>query len=187
MKRTNIFRSIALSITLACSIAAQTAKYTEAVRKPPAFELVRVDKRVVDEFQKAWLLSKNGTSNREAVVLVFRSTAGNYIARTLAITNEQSQFTFRLDPAAIAIAHTHPNHCDPAPSKDDRQLADRLRVPIITITKSGMYVYDPAAKITSKVQNGLDWLNSSNFFYAAAALTWNSMLSGITLNASSRR
>ena len=161
MKRTNIFWSIALSITLTCSIAAQTA------RKPPAFELVRVDKRLVDEFQKAWLLSKNGTSNREAVVLVFRTTAGSYMGKTLAITNEQAHLTFRMDPAAIAIVHTHPNHCDPSPSKDDRQLSDRLRVPIITITKSGMFVYDPAAKSVRKVQNGLDWLNSSNFFYTS--------------------
>ena len=174
MKRTNLFRSIALSITLACSIPAQTtaqgpveAANTGAIRRPPAFELVRVDKRLVDEFQKAWLLSKNGTSNREAVVLVFRSTTGSYMGKTLAITNEQARLTFRMDPAAIAIVHTHPNHCDPAPSKDDRQLADRLRVPIITITKSGMFVYDPAAKSVRKVQNGLDWLNSSNFFYTA--------------------
>ena len=172
MKRTNIFRSIALSVTLACSTAAQTAApgpamppNTEALRRPPAFELVRVDKKLVDEFQKAWLLSKNGTSNREAVVLVFRTTAGSYTGRALAITNEQARLTFRMDPAAIAIVHTHPNHYDPAPSKDDRRIADRLRIPIITITKSGMFVYDPGAKTILKVQNGLDWLNSSNFFY----------------------
>ena len=170
MKRTNIFRSIALSFTVACSTAAQTlieAVKTETVRRTPAFELVRVDKKLVDEFQKAWMESKNGTSNREAVVLVFRSVAGSYTGRVLPITNEQTQLTFRMDPAAIAVVHTHPNHCDPAPSRDDRQLADRLRVPVITITKSGMFVYDPAAKRTRKVQNGLDWLNSSNFFYTA--------------------
>ena len=174
MKRMNIFRSVALSVVLASSVAAQTgaqrpagAAHAEAVRRVPAFEPVRVDKRLVDEFQKAWVLSKNGTSDREAVVLIFRTAAGSYTGRTLAITNEQAHLTFRMDPAAIAIAHTHPNHCDPAPSKDDRQLADRLRVPIITITKSGMFVYDPAAKRVRKVQDGLGWLNSSNFFYTS--------------------
>jgi len=31
-------------------------------------------------------------------------------------------------------------------------------VPNFTLTRTGMYVYDPATKRTSKVFNGLDWL-----------------------------
>ena len=173
MKRMRIVCAIALSITAVSSAYAQTGQQDrpstgregDPDRKPPAFELVRVDKKLVDQFQKAWLLARNGTSSREAVVLVFRSTDGRYTGRTLPITNEGLQLTFTWDPAAIAIVHTHPNRCDPAPAKADRQLSDRLGVPIITITRSGMFVYDPATRKTSKVQNGLDWLNSSNFFY----------------------
>lgn len=177
-----IIWSIALSILIDWSAPAQTAQQeapgaaqetssaepsSDAARKRAAFELSRVDKKLVDQFQKAWLLAKNGTSNREAVVLIFRSTEGRYTGKTLAITNEQLQLSFKWDSAAIAIVHTHPNHCDPAPGKYDRQLADRLGVPIFTITRSGMFMYDPATKGTRKVQNGLDWLNSSNFFYGA--------------------
>lgn len=164
-KRTRVICAIALSIAALSSAYAQTGE--QEARKPPVFELVRVDKKLVDQFQKAWLLARNGTSNREAVVLVFRATDGRYVGRTLPITNEGLQLSFNWDPAAIAIVHTHPNHCDPAPAKADRQLSDRLRVPVITITRSGMFVYDPATRKTSKVQNGLDWLNSSNFFYQA--------------------
>ena len=163
MKRTPVACAIALCIMALSTANAQTGE--QGARKPPGFELVRVDKKLVDEFQKAWLLARNGTANREAVVLVFRATDGRYRGRTLPITNEGLQLSFNWDPAAIAIVHTHPNHCDPAPAKADRQLSDRLRVPVITITRSGMFVYDPATRKTSKVQNGLDWLNSSNFFY----------------------
>jgi hypothetical protein len=179
---TVVIWSIALSILVGWSAPAQTAQQetqggakatssagpnAEAARNRAAFELSRVDKKLVDQFQKAWLLAKNGTSNREAVILIFRSTEGRYTGKTLAITNEQLQLSFKWDPAAIAIVHTHPNHCDPAPGRYDRQLADRLSVPIFTITRSGMFMYDPATKLTRKVQNGLDWLNSSNFFYGA--------------------
>jgi hypothetical protein len=166
---TVVIWSISLSILLGWSAPAQTAQQEtpEATRNRAAFELSRVDKKLVDQFQKAWLLAKNGTSNREAVVLIFRSTEGRYTGKTLAITNEQLQLSFKWDPAAIAIVHTHPNHCDPAPGRYDRQLADRLGVPIFTITRSGMFMYDPATKLIRKVQNGLDWLNSSNFFYGA--------------------
>ena len=166
LKRTRVICAIALSIAALSSGYAQTGE--QEARKPSVFELVRVDKKLVDEFQKAWLLARNGTSNREAVVLVFREKDGRYRGRTLPITNEGLRLTFNWDPAAIAIVHTHPNHCDPAPAKADRELSHRLQVPVITITRSGMYVYDPATKQTSKVQNGLDWLNSSNFFYQAA-------------------
>jgi len=171
MKRTRIICAIALAMAAVSPAYArsgqQDASKAARERKPPVFELVRVDKKLVDEFQKAWLLARNGTSNREAVVLVFRTADGKYTGRLLPITNEGLQLTFNWDPAAIAIVHTHPNHCDPAPAKADRELSDRLRVPVITLARSGMYLYDPVARKTIKVQNGLDWLNSSNFFYQA--------------------
>jgi hypothetical protein len=41
-------------------------------------------------------------------------------------------------------------------------VADRYGVPIFTITISGMYMYNPATKQTSKVLEGLDWLDPIN-------------------------
>jgi hypothetical protein len=76
-------------------------------------------------------------------------------------TNEYKKCTFKWNAAAIAIVHTHPNGSDPKPAEQDRQVADKYDVPNFTLTLSGMYVYDPATKKTSKVLNGLDWLNLS--------------------------
>ena len=82
-------------------------------------------------------------------------------------TNETNKFGFKWDPAAIAIAHTHPNNKDPNPSSEDMRVADKLGVPILTITRWGMYMYDPSTHRITQVQNNLDWLKPSSWFQAS--------------------
>ncbi|HYV03344.1 MAG TPA: hypothetical protein VFB82_02090 [Blastocatellia bacterium] len=128
---------------------------------PPGAVRVVIDQRVIKELDDAWRYSGCGTNDREGVVLIFRMKDGTYNAKQQGFTNEYKKFTFKWNPAALAIIHTHPNTCDPRPSKQDRRVADKYGVPNFTITLSGMYVYDPSTKTTSKVLNGLDWLNPS--------------------------
>ena len=123
----------------------------------------KIGKEVSRELDKAWRISGDGATNRECVVLIFRMKDGTYVGKSLGFTNEYKKFTFRWDPAALAIVHTHPNGSDPKPAEQDRRVADKYGVPNFTITISGMYVYDPATKKTSKVLNGLDWLNLSAY------------------------
>jgi len=122
----------------------------------------RIDNGVAKELDKAWCISGAGTNGREGVVLIFRMPDGSYTGKSQGFTNEQYRFTFKWNPAALAIVHTHPNHSDPRPAEQDRRVADKYGVPNFTITISGMYVYDPATKKTSKVLNGLDWLDLSS-------------------------
>jgi hypothetical protein len=136
---------------------------TEIARAPRRFELARIGARVVKEFQRAWTISNNGTSGKEGLVLLFQGFDGGYLARVQRKTNELRQVTFTWVPNAIAVVHTHPNRNDPRPSTNDMELADRLKVPMITITLHGMFVYDPATKQTTRVFDGLDWLDSSNW------------------------
>jgi hypothetical protein len=119
------------------------------------------DEAVTKEFTKAWIMSGDGTTNHEGVVLIFRMEDGSYKARLQPFSNQYRKCTFVWNPAAIAIVHTHPNNCDPKPAEQDKRLADKFGVPNFTITISGMYVYDPATKKTSKLANGLDWLDRS--------------------------
>src|SRR5262249_29497041 len=86
----------------------------------------------------------------------------SYKGKLQGFTNEYYQATFKWAPGASAIIHTHPNNADPRPTDHDKQVADKYGVPNFTITNSGMYVYDPATKQTSKVLNGFDWLNPVN-------------------------
>lgn len=124
---------------------------------------INIDKRIIKEFDKAWHDSADGTNGREGVVLIFRMEDGTYIGKSQGFTNQYKEFTFKWNPAALAIVHTHPNSCDPRPSEQDKRVADKYGVLNITITVSGMYVYDPATKKTSKVLNGLDWLIPSTY------------------------
>jgi hypothetical protein len=136
---------------------------TDVARAPLRFELSRISNDIVKEFEKAWTISSNGTSGKEGLVLLFRAFDGGYLAMVQHKTNELRQVTFTWVPNAIAVVHTHPNRNDPKPSNMDMQLADRFNVPMITITLHGMYVYDPATKKTTRVFDGLDWLDSSKW------------------------
>jgi hypothetical protein len=128
------------------------------------FVLSKLDPDMIKEFSKAWQLSGNGTTDSESVVLILRMMDNRYMAKTLGSTNEHRSFTFRWHPGAVAIIHTHPNNASPKPQDADRMIADKYGVPIFTLALSGMFVYDPYTKKTTKVQQGLDWLDSSIWF-----------------------
>jgi hypothetical protein len=128
-----------------------------------SFAISTFSKEVVAEFAKAWHLAANGVAPTEAVVLILRMVDGSFSARSQGFTNEYKRFTFPWHPATVAIIHSHPNGSDPQPQFDDMRLADKLQVPIFTITTRGMFVYDPFTRKTSKVQDGLDWLSLSKW------------------------
>jgi hypothetical protein len=118
---------------------------------------------VIREFGKAWQAVLYGKADTERAILLFRKADGSLSAEALGYTNEFNSFTFKWNPAAIAIVHTHRNHDAAEPSPRDKQLANKLRVPIFTITSRGMYVYDPENREVIKVQEGLDWLDASKW------------------------
>ena len=125
--------------------------------------LRKIDKGVIREFERAWRISGHGRYGQEGVVLIFRMLDDSYRGKSLGSTGEYQRFTFKWNPAAVAIVHTHANASDPRPSEQDERVAKKYDVPIFTITISGMYVYDPATRITVKVLDGLDWLNPSKW------------------------
>ena len=128
-----------------------------------SIDLSKINQQVTTEFLKAWNSSHNGVDKVEAVVLIFSRADGSYFAAALAQTNESNKLRFKWDPAAIAIAHTHPTTLDPKPSIEDKRIADKLGVPIFTMSRWGMYMYDPVTKQIRKVQNNLDWLDPSRW------------------------
>ena len=48
---------------------------------------------------------------------------------------------------AVAIAHTHPTRVDPKPSPQDAETARRLRVPVYTVSRSGIWKAMPDGSI----------------------------------------
>jgi hypothetical protein len=127
------------------------------------YVLSRIDESVVKELQRAWGKTSNGPKLTEALVLVFRRPDGSIKAEPGGYTNEAYQFTFKWDPATIAVIHTHCNNKAPEPQPADIKIAEKFGVPMFTITLSGMYLYDPATKRISKVLDGLNWLKLSSW------------------------
>lgn len=127
------------------------------------FSLSDIDEKIVKQFKGAWQQSGLGTKDSEAVVFVVRQPDGSADALWGGRTNESYKFTFDWNPSIIAIVHTHPNNCDPKPQEQDLLVAQRFGVPILTITRRGMYIYDPSLDRISKVHNGTDWLELSRW------------------------
>jgi hypothetical protein len=133
------------------------------MKKDAYFVISKFNKGMVEAFSLAWRAAANGTSYKEGVILVLRMADGSYKPRFMGNTNQFRSFTFPWHPGAIAIIHTHPNTSDAKPQDDDIKAADKLGVPVFTITSRGMYVYDPTTRKTSKVRDGLDWLDQSKW------------------------
>ena len=127
------------------------------------FDPSKVDESITKEFLKAWNRAHNGIGNTEAGISIFQNVEGSYWAIAMPYTNESGQITFIVDPAPIAIVHTHQNGLDPKPSAADIRVADKYCVPIFTITSWGMYMYDPKTKKITLIQHNLDWLRASKF------------------------
>jgi len=125
--------------------------------------LIRIDERIVKQMDYAWRIVGAGFDNKETVLLLFRLPDGSIEARSMGLTDQQKAFSFKWHPSAIAILHTHPNAVNPQPSPPDRQLADKLSVPIFTLTVRGMYLYDPHTKKVTQIKRGLDWLELSKW------------------------
>ena len=156
--------NIIASLSTALSDAVEASR-AHGIRVPRGadFAISKIDKQMVEAFGKAWRRSGNGTSPQEGLVLILQMADGGYSAREMGSTNEDRQFTFSWHPATIAIVHTHPNSSDPKPQYEDIAVADKYHVPIFTITRRGMYVYDPGTRKLNKVMENLDWLDVSNW------------------------
>lgn len=127
------------------------------------FALSDVDERMVKEFNGAWQQCALGTMHSEAVVLVLREPDGSIRAVSAGRSNKAYEFTFKWNPAIIAVFHTHPNNRPPQPVEQDILVARRFGVPIFTLSRRGMFMYDPAIDRITKVKSGIEWLDSSSW------------------------
>jgi hypothetical protein len=125
--------------------------------------LSEVDDDLISQFKKAWVVSKAGFDSSEGLVLIFLLKDGHYRGQALGSTNEYDQVSFKWNPATIAVVHTHPNSINARPSTIDRLAAEKLGIPIFTITNRGMYVYNPTTMKTTMVMDDLDWLEPSKW------------------------
>ena len=159
-----LFLSSFTAVIVICSSTTALAQLNrKQVGEKVAQILAGIDEDIVAKFRKAWSDSRLGNNRPEAVVLIYRLTDGRYRGELQERTNEYAELTFKWNSSAVAIVHTHPQCFSPEPTEQDRRLAERLGVPIFTITAKGMYVYDPITREINLVQESLDWLDLSKW------------------------
>jgi hypothetical protein len=173
MKIKTLSRGLVIAISLGVVLfgvnklkaAAKTTNNESIAISSPVTEniLSRIDQRVIREMDRGWRASRAGLGNYEVGLLLFRMVDGSLEARLQAVTNEQKELTLKWHPSAVAIVHTHPNSVDPRPSRLDQKAADKLAVPIFTLTARGMYVYDPHTQKVRLVHRSLEWLDPSKW------------------------
>jgi hypothetical protein len=168
----SILASTSLAIALASSVGEGLAKTKASSYKTMTATIVsRINEAVVTEFRKAWRISGGGSGEIEGAVLLYQTADGAISARSLGQTNQRRRFTIVCDRDVIAIVHTHPNRSSAQPEGGDLEIADHLRIPVFTITNRGMYVYDPGSRKISRVQDGLNWLDSTKWMRDATLAT----------------
>lgn len=127
-------------------------------------ELVtRMNPAAAVTFRKAWMMVHGGNSHAEIVVLIVNSPEGAYQAIVQTYTNQHHRFAFPFRPDVVAVFHSHPSCIAPEPSNSDRILADRIQVPIATMTRDGLFVYDPTTRTTELIMRRLDWLKTNHW------------------------
>ena len=135
------------SLVLACGLWALCAHAQDKVPGRIGYIQSHMNPQVIREFDKAWRGADLGRAKTESTVLLFNKEDGSLVAEAQPYTNEFDSFTFKWNPAAIAIVHTHRNDDDKEPSPADKEVANKLGVPIFTITSQGMYVYDAESRV----------------------------------------
>jgi hypothetical protein len=164
-----LFLSVVFCLTLASSTARAQNFHSGAggdrllVESRIQFVLSNINEQIVEEFRGAWRQSAFGSNETEALVLMFRHPDGALKAVSAGRSKQAYKFSFVWNAAIIALVHTHPNKCNPRPGEEDILVARRFWVPIFTITRSGMYVYDPDTGRITMVKSSLDWLDSSSW------------------------
>ncbi len=154
-------------VTPVAPLDAERVDRTRFDRSAP-FIISTFDRATIEAFAMAWSRAGAGVSSTEGAVLILRMPNGGYSAKAIRFSNEFKAISFRWTPAIVAIIHTHPNKSSARPEGEDLNVADRYGVPIFTITNRGMYVYDPATRRTSKIMDGLDWLDPSKWLVRIA-------------------
>jgi hypothetical protein len=160
----SVLVSTSVTIALAGSVGEALAKAkARSYKTTTATVVAGINKAVVEEFKKAWRVSRGGSGEIEGAVLLYQAADGSISAKSQGQTNQRRSFTIVCGPDVIAIVHTHPNKCNAQPEGADLDIADHLRIPVFTITNRGMYVYDPGSRKFTKVQDGLNWLDPARW------------------------
>src|SRR5262249_6824186 len=119
------------------------------------------DREVIEALNTAWRRAICGATGIEAAFRLDGSMS-DYKIVAARVTFEYRRHTVAIiSGKTFAVFHVHPKGGEPTPSLKDRNIADKYRLRIYTMHKTGLYEYDPVTRKTTQLRDGLDWLKPS--------------------------
>jgi len=114
---------------------------------------------VVAALRTVWFQTINGRRGTEASFRLDGKPSA-YRIITSPPTNEFRKQKLEIIPGlTLAVFHVHTAKGEPEPSPADRSIADRYKLRMYTIHLQGLYEYDPVTKRTTKLRDGVKWMN----------------------------
>ncbi len=129
-------------------------------------EIDITDSRVLTHFYYLWKLSFFGREpNRvEAGSWIILTEQDEYEFLLWEITPEREKISWNgpMPSNTVGLAHTHPQATDPRPSGPDRLNAARLKIPIYTISRKGIWKVTPDGNVTQEARREWSKVATSN-------------------------
>ena len=131
----------------------------EPYNPPPPTLTIYCVPDVIEPMIYAWGQSVNGTNGTEAG---FRTDGkpevGGYTVVRNNFTNQQMAQLLEVTNTTFAIFHVHPKGGDPKPSKPDQNIGNKYGIEMYTMSRQGLYLYDPNVGSSVLLRSNLDWI-----------------------------
>jgi hypothetical protein len=147
-----------MKITAVTAMALMVGMGASAEETVPIPETLK-NREVISALRTAWMQAKCGTSVVEATFSLDGDRSGYKVVAAARTNEKMSQAIWISRGKTFAVFHVHPSGSRPDPSGNDRVIADKYNVKMVTIHRSGLYEYDPVSRKTAKLREGLDWMS----------------------------
>ena len=123
----------------------------DTAAKPAPADWVN-ESKVQAAMADAWKQAKNGLAEgHEEAGFAINGSPSAYAVMPHQQTNQDMKMTTVLQPNVAAEVHVHPNGSRPDPSDNDKEIANKHKIPVYTISQHGIFKYDPATKQTARL------------------------------------
>lgn len=105
-------------------------------------------------FAEVWKYSP--LDEKEIAVWIVKNSNGKYAAIKWSRTADRNitHWSGHLPENLVALAHTHADHLDPKPSRQDISVSQHLKISVYTLTRKGVWRAAPDGSITKEVGRG---------------------------------
>jgi len=112
------------------------------------------DCNIMRIFQRLWKYSPLVEKERAAWIVLNSNSEHESIDWPYTVQRRISIWSEALPAHIVAQAHTHADHLDPKPSRQDANIAHKLNIDVYTLTRKGIWRVTPDGLITQQADRG---------------------------------